>query len=137
VTAAGDRIKVSGDILDHKTFFTADDRIAYDEAAFDKRIRNAPEAEPLLAKFENRLCDIEPFDAATIEKAVHDFVAAQGVQISQLIHPLRVAVTGQSIGFGLFETLAILGRESCVQRIKNALQRLDLSKSARTHAPAN
>ncbi|MEX2140028.1 MAG: glutamate--tRNA ligase [Pirellulales bacterium] len=123
VTAAGDRIKVAGDILDYRTFFTPDEQITYDAAAFDKRIRKPPEAAPLLAKFKDRLATVEPFDAATIEKALHDFIAAEGIQISGLIHPLRVAVTGQSIGFGLFETLAVLGRESSVRRIGRALQR--------------
>ena len=116
------RIKVAGDILDYRTFFVPDDQINYDEAAFDKRIRSQPDAAPLLAKFKDRLSTLEPFDAATIEKTLHDFVAAEGFEISQLIHPLRVAVTGQSIGFGLFETLAILGRESSVRRIDNAAQ---------------
>ena len=124
VTAAGDRIKVAGDILDHRTFFTPDDQVAYDEAAFDKRLRKSPEATPLLAKFKVRLATVEPFDAATIEKALHDFIAAEGIQIGQLVHPLRVAVTGQSVGFGLFETLAILGRDSSVRRIDIALRRI-------------
>jgi glutamyl-tRNA synthetase len=122
VSAAGDRIKVSGDILDYRTFFTPDDQVTYDESAFDKRIRKPPEAAALLAKFKQRLASVEPFDAPTIETALHDFVAAEGVQISQLIHPLRVAVTGQAVGFGLFETLAILGRGSSIRRIERALK---------------
>jgi glutamyl-tRNA synthetase len=124
VIAAGDRIKVAGDILDYRTFFVPDDQVAYDEAAFEKRIRKPPEALPLLAKFQAQLATVEPFDAATIERALQEFVAVEGVQISQLIHPLRVAVTGQSVGFGLFETLAILGRESSFRRIEQATARL-------------
>ncbi len=124
VTAAGDRIKVVGDILDYRTFFIADDQITYDEPAFDKRIRKPPEASPLLTRFKDRLTSVEPFDAATIEKVLQDFIHAEGVPISQLIHPLRVAVTGQSIGFGLFETLAILGRQSSLRRIELALMKV-------------
>jgi glutamyl-tRNA synthetase len=124
VTAAADRIKVAGDILDYRTFFIADDQLSYDEPAFDKRIRQPPEAAPLLAKFKARLATVEPFDAATIERALHEFIASEGVQISQLIHPLRVAVTGQPVGFGLFDTLAILGRHSCLRRIERASARL-------------
>ncbi len=41
VTAAGDRIKVAGDILDYRTFFVSDSELTYDDAAFDKRIRTA------------------------------------------------------------------------------------------------
>jgi glutamyl-tRNA synthetase len=121
VTAAGDRIKVSGDILDYRIFFTADSEITYDEAAFEKRIRKQPQAPALLAKFSERLRTLEPFDAASLEKSLHDFVCAEGVEIGQLVHPLRVAVTGQAVGFGLFETMAILGRDSCLTRIQQAL----------------
>ena len=128
VTAAGDRIKVAGDILDYRTFFIPDDQVTYDEVAFEMRLRKPPEAAPLLAKFKDGLATVEPFDAATIEKALHDFVAAEGIQISQLIHPLRFAVTGQAVGFGLFETVAILGRESSIRRIGRALQRCHLAE---------
>src|SRR6266852_5107483 len=48
--AAGDRIKVAGDILDYDFFFVADHRLRYDEAAFEKRIRKPPEAAGLLRK---------------------------------------------------------------------------------------
>jgi glutamyl-tRNA synthetase len=45
------------------------------------------------------------------------------VKIGQVIHALRVAVTGKAIGFGMFETLEILGREACLRRIDLAFQR--------------
>jgi glutamyl-tRNA synthetase len=121
--AAGDRMKVAGDILDYRTFFIADDQVTYDEAAFDKRIRQPPEAVDVLTKFKERLLAVEPFDPPTIEQASQTFVASEGTQISQLIHPLRIAVTGQAVGFGLFETLAILGRESSIRRIERALSK--------------
>ena len=49
---------------------------------------------------------------------------AEGVQLGQIVHALRVALTGKAIGFGLYESLAILGREHCRARIDRALQRL-------------
>jgi glutamyl-tRNA synthetase len=123
VTAAGDRIKVAGDILDYETFFTADSKITYDEAAFDKRIRHQPQAAPLLEKFSGQLKTVEPFNAAALEKSLHDFARSEATEIGQLVHPLRIALTGQSVGFGLFETMSILGRESCLARIQQALSR--------------
>ena len=64
VRAAGDRIKVAGDILDYPDFFVPDDQLPYDETAFEKRIRKPPEAAGLLRKFRERLAAAEPFDAA-------------------------------------------------------------------------
>src|SRR5262249_15031723 len=55
VEAAGDRIKVAGDILDYAFFFVADEKLTYDETAFDKQIRKPPLAASLLQKFGDRL----------------------------------------------------------------------------------
>jgi glutamyl-tRNA synthetase len=124
VQAAGERLKVAGDVLDYAGFFLADDALPYDEAAFEKRLRKPPDAARLLARFKERLAAVEPFDVPTLEKAVQDFVQADGIKPDQIIHALRVAVTGKAIGFGLYESLAILGREHCLARIDRALQRL-------------
>jgi glutamyl-tRNA synthetase len=123
VQAAGDRIKVAGDILDYAFFFIADDELLYDEPAFDKRIRKPAEAVGLLSEFKAALAGVEPFDAPTLERSVNGFVQTKAIRIDQIIHALRVAVTGKPIGFGVFETLAILGRESCLNRIDRALAR--------------
>jgi glutamyl-tRNA synthetase len=122
VEAAGDRIKVAGDILNYVDFFTADDQLAYDEAAFEKKLRS-PEAIELLAKYAAMLRETEPFEPQTLEAATKDFVAAQGVALSDIIHPLRIALTGKSVGLGLFDSLAILGRESSLHRIELTIER--------------
>jgi glutamyl-tRNA synthetase len=122
IEACGDRIKVAGDVLEYAGFFFVDE-LAYDQQAFDKQLRAAGAAD-LLRKFRQQLATIEPFDAPTLEKLLHDFVAAEGIKTGQIVHPLRVAVTGKSIGPGLFDTLAILGREACLSRIDAALSRL-------------
>ena len=46
-------------------------------------------------------------------------------QMGQLIHSLRVAVTGKPVGFGLFETLAILGKERCLKRLSRTLAEME------------
>jgi glutamyl-tRNA synthetase len=122
--AAGDRIKVAGDIVDYADFFVADDQLRYDEAAFEKRIRKPQEAAGLLRKFRDRLAAVEPFDPATLDQLMQDFVSSEEITIAQIIHALRVAVTGKAVGFGLFQSLAILGREHCLARIDQAVKRL-------------
>ena len=121
--AAGDRIKVAGDILGYSAFFLPDDQFPYDEHAFDKRVRKdgAPE---LLRGVEKRLAAARAFDAPTLDALVHAFVESEGVPISRIIHALRVAVTGKPVGFGLFDGLAILGRDRCLARIGRALARV-------------
>jgi glutamyl-tRNA synthetase len=122
LAAAGDRVKMAGDVLDYADFYAADEELPYDEKALEKRIGNPPGARELLAAFGEELKIVEPFDAATLERRLHAFVEARGLKPGDIVHAVRVAVTGKAVGFGLFEILAILGRERCVRRIERALE---------------
>ena len=122
VEAAGDRIKTAGDILDFDDFFTADEQLVYDDAAFEKRLRKPDDAAGLLSKFRSCLADAEPFDVESLDQLLHGFVEREEIKMGQIIHALRVAVTGKGVGFGMFEILAILGRERCLRRIDRALE---------------
>jgi glutamyl-tRNA synthetase len=122
VRAAGDRIKTAGDIFDYAYFFIADDQLGYDEKAMAKTLQK-PGAADLLAAYKEQLAAAEAFDAASLEQMTHAFVAAKGVKIGEIVHSLRAAVTGQSVGLGLFDSLAILGKQSCLARIDRGLGR--------------
>ncbi len=67
-----------------------------------------------------RVGHLERFDAVSVEKAFRDLVAELGIKASDLVHPVRVALTGKSVGPGLFETMAVLGREKTVRRLSEA-----------------
>jgi glutamyl-tRNA synthetase len=123
VQAAGDRIKIAGDVLDYTDFFVEDQQLPIDDKAFDKRIRKPAKARMLLAACKDALAKVELFDAATLEQLVQRFVQEQGIELSDVIHALRVAVTGKGVGFGLYETLGILGKQRCLIRIERALAR--------------
>lgn len=122
VTAAADRIKTAGDILDFTEFFVGDENLTYDEGAFDKRVRQ-PAVPERLQKLHDQLSTVEPFDAATTEAAVQNFIASEGIKIGDIIHALRVAVTGKAVGLGMFDAMAILGRTSSLRRIQRAIER--------------
>lgn len=121
VRAAGERIKVAGDILSFSEFFLPDDRLPYDEKALAKRIGKPPEAAALLARLRERLAATDAFDEDSLDRLLREFVESEGIKIGQIIHAVRVAVTGKAVGFGLFEALAILGREQSLARIDRAL----------------
>ncbi len=120
IAAAGDRIKVAGDIVGYADFYTPDDRLAYDEKAFDKHLRQG-DGRALLAGFRDDLAAVEPFDAPALEALMQQFVAQRQVKIGQVIHPVRLAVTGKTVGFGLFDSLVILGRARCLRRMERVL----------------
>lgn len=124
VTAAGDRIKTAGDILDYAFFFVADDHMTYDEKSLAK-VFHKPIAHKLLVRFRHKLAEAEVYDAESLDHLTHHFVHAEEIKIGDIIHPLRVAVTGQSIGLGLFDSLAILGKTSSLTRIDRTLHRVE------------
>jgi glutamyl-tRNA synthetase len=123
--AAGDRIKTAGDILDYPEFFVRDESLPMSEKDFEQRLRKPADAAGLLRKFHDRLAAAEPFDPPTLERAMQDFIAAEGIKIGQIIHALRVAVTGKSVGAGMFETLALVGKPRCLARIERALKSIE------------
>jgi glutamyl-tRNA synthetase len=124
VQAAGDRLVVAGDILEYDDFFVADTAIEYDETAFDKRLRKPEDAAGLLGEFRSELAATPEFTAAALDERMRAFCESRGLKLGAIVHTVRVAVTGKAVGFGIFETLEILGRESCLVRIDRALERV-------------
>ena len=60
-----------------------------------------------LLELAETLAALEPFDRGTIEEAVRDLADKLGVKAGDLIHPCRVALTGQSRSAGIFEVMEI------------------------------
>jgi glutamyl-tRNA synthetase len=64
---------------------------------------------------------IEPFTPPVLEEALRSFCEHKGVKSGDMIHALRVSTTGVTVGPGIFECLAILGKAEVLQRIAQAL----------------
>ena len=126
--SAGDRIKVLGDVISLDEFFVSDDKLEYDEKAIQKRLQKPPRAVELLVRFRQRLADTADFDTASLDQLMHTFVEDEGIKIGEVIHAVRVAVTGKSVGIGLFDALSIIGRESCLARIDFCVQQFGGSR---------
>jgi glutamyl-tRNA synthetase len=95
---------------------------ADDPAAFEKTIGKDGGAETLRAARE-ALAEAEPFDAPTIETGLRHVVEARGVKPGKVFQPVRVAIAGSTVSPGIFESVALLGREETLARIDAALQR--------------
>jgi glutamyl-tRNA synthetase len=121
VGAAGDRLKVAGDILAYADFFfQADDAYVFDSDAVEKHLKK-PEALWRLGRFRDRLAALEAFDVAALERTMQEFLDAEQIKIGAVIHAVRVAVTGKAVGPGLYDCLAILGKEKCLRRLNRAI----------------
>jgi glutamyl-tRNA synthetase len=123
ITALGDRLKVFSDILKLGRFFFTD-ALVYEPDAFKKRLRKDG-VPSMLVELDQLLARVEPFDQAVLEPAVHAYAEQAGRKMGDVVNPLRVAVTGQGVGPGLYDCLAILGRAACHVRIRRTLQMLE------------
>ncbi|AMV17601.1 glutamate--tRNA ligase [Planctomyces sp. SH-PL14] len=121
IQALESRIKLASDILLYDEFFVADEAMTYDEKAFGKRIKDAPESIELLRAFRGELERAPDFTAAALDRLLHEWLAARGAQVGQIIHALRIAVSGKPAGPGMFDTLELVGRERCLARIDRTL----------------
>jgi glutamyl-tRNA synthetase len=131
VVAAGPRVEVAGDILSYDFLFLPDEQIGFDpamaetqlRAAFKGSTRTTPTLRGALAKLRELVAAAEPFDAATLKQKTEELAQAEGAKAGPLSQVLRVAVTGEDVGFSAYDTLAILGRDRCLTRIDRALGR--------------
>ena len=75
---------------------------------------------PVLAEAERELEAVDPFAAEAIESALRGLAERLDLKPRDAFQPIRVAVTGSKVSPGLFESLELLGRETAVERIRNA-----------------
>ncbi len=122
VVALGDRIKVFGDILLQARFFFGDEVPSWDEKAFAKRVL-APGAALRLAAYRDFLSSRGAFDVASLERETQEFLQSKSLALGDIVHAVRVCVTGSATGPGFFECLAILGQELCLRRLDRALEK--------------
>lgn len=120
IDICGDRLKTAGDILLVAPFFFGDTRID-DDKALQKRL-GSDEARGLLGRFAKRLEGAEEWSCAALEALLQGFLETEGVGHGSIVHGLRLCVTGQSTGPGLYETMEILGQKCCLQRIAAGLK---------------
>lgn len=64
---------------------------------------------------------LETWSKESLEAVVREAAAGWGIPAKALIHPLRLAVSGVTVGPGLFELLEVLGRERVVRRLEMAV----------------
>ena len=108
--------------------FFFNDAIEYDSAAVDKHLR-APGVDAHLDAIAQALASLETFDPASTEAALRALAEARGVKAGVLIHAVRVAVTGKTASPGLFDVLALLGRDRVRARLASARRLLLTSPS--------
>jgi glutamyl-tRNA synthetase len=101
-----------------------------DEKAWKKVMKDG--ALPLLSEALEALRGAERFEPEELESSLGRILAEHDVKPGKLYQPIRVAITGTSVSPGIFESLAVLGKERSVERIKRAVQRLSTEADNRS-----
>jgi glutamyl-tRNA synthetase len=109
------RARRLADFVEHGRYFFTD-AVEYDAAAVRKHLSD-PALGPDVGALRVALAAVDPFEAAAVEASLRTVAELRGIKAAALIHATRVAVTGQAVSPGLFDVLAVLGRERTVARL--------------------
>ncbi|MCS7254677.1 MAG: glutamate--tRNA ligase [Armatimonadota bacterium] len=111
-----DRMKLLSDVPSLCDYFFKDP-IEYDPDGVRKWFAQDNIA-MLLDELAQRLERLLSFDVATIESTLRGLAQEHGISAARLIHPTRLAITGRTIGPGLFELMEVVGKDACVRRLR-------------------
>ena len=98
--------------------------VVYEAQAWEKLAGSAQAAEVLDGAAAALEALPEPFSAEGVDGALRGVVERLGLKPRVAFTPLRVAITGRTISPGLFESIALLGREETLGRLRAARARL-------------
>jgi glutamyl-tRNA synthetase len=114
-----ERSKTLAELAERARFLIVEE-IAYEEKAARKHLK--PEAEPVLRDLHDSLAALGDWTEPALEAAFEKVRSRHGdLAMGRLAQPVRVAITGSSASPGIFETLAVLGKERSLGRIAEAL----------------
>lgn len=110
------RIGVLAEVVSYVDFLFLDKPVI-DEASWAKASKDAAILPVVVAAFEA----LPTWDSESLKAAVEEAGTAQGLKLGKAQAPVRVAVTGRSVGLPLFESLAVLGRDRTLARLRALL----------------
>ncbi len=113
------RAKRLEDFVAHGRYLFAEPA-GYDEAAVKKHL-SAAGLDARVRALRNAMSVCAAWDAATTEATLRRVASEQGIGAGPLIHATRVAVTGAGVSPGIFDVLAVLGRELTLARLDRLL----------------
>jgi glutamyl-tRNA synthetase len=118
-----ERIKLLRDVLTAADFFFVDKLPPYDPAELVPQKGDAAMAKKALEKAREVLAHVE-FKHDPLDHALRTAAQELGMKAGQMFQPIRVAVCGRKNAPPLFETLEVVGKETTLVRIENAIRML-------------
>lgn len=110
-------------MADIQEFMQRTEYLFVEDITVGQELRENNFNEAVLGHFDGlatRFEGLEEFSYSHVEQAFRDFAEEQGLKTSDLVHPVRVALTASDVGPGLFETMEVLGKEKTCKRLRTA-----------------
>ncbi len=113
-----ERSRTLAEVYDSLFPYLSED-LVYDEKGVEKHFRKDPDAvKERLRLYRERLVALSEFNKETTEEALRQLIEELGIKAGLLIHPVRLAVTGRTVGPPLFDCLELLGRDRVLARLE-------------------
>jgi len=112
--------------LDDFTSFTSfffTENVHYEQEATEKFLKGTDIADNL-ERLKSVLENIDSFEIKEIETEVRKLVDTLGIKAGNLIHPLRVALTGTTVSPGIFEVMKFLGKDRVLTRLMSVIKKI-------------
>src|SRR5919202_1541291 len=122
MTLLKDRLNRTTEIPESVGYFYGAE-LEYDQGEFEKQLGKEFVRETFPELLE-RLRTLPKWTEEGIEEAVRGLAAEKEKGARHLIHPLRFVTTGRTVSAGLFETMALLGRERTMLRMENVVEKM-------------
>ena len=116
-----ERAKTLVDLVDMAHYYLSDE-MRWDDKAVKKFL--TPAVRGPMEKVLRGLAEIEDFNVAAIEPVFTRILAEEGLSLGNLAQPVRVALTGSTVSPGIYEVIAVLGKERTVRRLQQALEKI-------------
>lgn len=113
-----ERVNTIQDFVEFGKYFFAEPE-SYDAKGMEKHW-NA-EIKEKFTRYTSQLEYLNDWTPAAIEENLRSFADVESLKAAQLIHPLRLAITGITISPGIFELMEVLGRQRTMERLKRFL----------------
>lgn len=122
VEAMGNRPKKLKHFIEYGQYFFTDD-FSYDEEGAKKYFY--PDLEDRIKVLLKYIRDLEPFTKDAIENVFREISEKLECKAAELIHPVRLGISGMRVGPGLFKLIEVLGKERVIKRLEKLVEYLE------------
>ncbi|MGE3149143.1 MAG: glutamate--tRNA ligase family protein, partial [Pseudorhodoplanes sp.] len=113
-----ERAKTLVELMESSRFLWTDRPIPVEDKA---RALLTPEARRILADLSTDLSSVSDWTAQSTEAAVRNFAERGALKLGAVAQPLRAALTGRTTSPGIFEVIAVLGRDESLARLRDQI----------------